>query len=55
MLLNTTPAEVRADVKRVKTLLGPRLLVSPSHEALLPNVPPRNVEAMAETALEVIV
>jgi uroporphyrinogen-III decarboxylase len=27
--------------------------VSPSHEALLPNVPPENVEAMVEAALEV--
>jgi len=26
--------------------------VSPSHEALLPNVPPENVIAMAEAALE---
>ena len=33
-------------------LLGPRLIVSPSHEALLPNVPPQNLEAMAAAALE---
>ena len=30
----------------------PRLIVSPSHEALLTNVPPENVVAMAEAALE---
>jgi hypothetical protein len=35
-----------------KELLGPCLIVSPSHEALLPNVPPENVVAMAEAALE---
>jgi len=27
-------------------------VVSPSHEALLPNVPPENVVAMAEAARE---
>jgi uroporphyrinogen decarboxylase len=53
LLVNGTPAEVKADVRRVKQLLGPRLIVSPSHEALLPNVPPANVAAMAEAALEI--
>ncbi len=52
LLVHASPAEVKADVRRVKALLGPRLVVSPSHEALLPNVPPRNVEAMAEAAVE---
>ena len=47
-----TPEEIKADVHRVKNLLGPNLIVSPSHEALLPNVPPQNVQAMAEAALE---
>jgi uroporphyrinogen decarboxylase len=50
LLVWGTPEEVAADVERVKGLLGPRLIVSPSHEALLPNVPPRNVEAMARAA-----
>ena len=40
------------DVRRVKALLGPNLVVSPSHEALLPNVSPENVLAMAEAAAE---
>ncbi len=52
LLVNATPEEVKADVRRVKTLLGPRLIVSPSHEKLLPNVPPRNLQAMCEAALE---
>lgn len=50
LLMNATPEEVKADVRRVKDLLGPCLVVSPSHEALLPNVPPENVLAMAEEA-----
>jgi len=28
------------------------LIVSPSHEAILPDVPPQNVAAMAEAAAE---
>jgi|TARA_Y100000310_G_scaffold71677_1_gene67576 uroporphyrinogen decarboxylase len=52
LLVNGSPSDVRADVRRVKGLLGPRLVVSPSHEALLPNVSPENVRAMAEAALE---
>ena len=52
LMVHATPEEVKADVRRVKALLGPRLIVSPSHEALLPNVPPRNLEAMAQAALE---
>lgn len=52
LLVSGTPAQVKEEVRRVKGLLGPRLIVSPSHEALLPNVPPQNVAAMAEAALE---
>jgi uroporphyrinogen decarboxylase len=51
VLVNASPATVKQEV-RIKSLLGPRLIVSPSHEALLPNVPPENVMAMAEAALE---
>jgi len=47
-----TPDEIKADVARVKNILGPNLIVSPSHEAILPNVPPENVQALAEAALE---
>jgi uroporphyrinogen decarboxylase len=52
LLVHGTPDDVRAEVRRVKALLGPRLIVSPSHEALLPNVPPANFEAMAQAAIE---
>ena len=50
LLVNATPEEVRADVERVVEWLGPCLIVSPSHEALLPNVSPENVWAMSEAA-----
>jgi uroporphyrinogen decarboxylase len=52
LLVNGTPAQVKAEVRRVRGLLEPNLIVSPSHEALLPNVPPENVAAMAEAAGE---
>ena len=48
LLMNGTPDDVRREVARVKKLLGPNLIVSPSHEALLPNVPYANIKAMAE-------
>jgi len=48
LLVRGTPAEVRADVERVMAVLGPNVVISPSHEALLPNVPYENVAAMAE-------
>jgi uroporphyrinogen decarboxylase len=50
ILINSTPAEIKREVRRVKKLLDPYLIVSPSHEALLPDVPPENVAAMAEAA-----
>lgn len=52
VLVHRSQEEVKAEVRRIKKLLGPQLIVSPSHEALLPNVPPANVVAMAEAALE---
>ena len=52
LLVNGTPDEIRQDVRRVKKLLGPNLIVSPSHEAILPNVPPENIITMAQTTLE---
>ncbi len=50
LLVNGSPQDVRADVERLIRLYGPHLVVSPSHEALLPNVPPANVLAMAQAA-----
>ena len=47
LLVNGKPGDITSEVHRVKNLLGPRLIIGPSHEALLPNVPPENVEAMA--------
>ena len=48
--VDATPEELIAEVERVKSILGPSLIVSPSHEEILPNVPAANVLAMANTA-----
>lgn len=43
-----TEEEVIAETKRVIDLLGPDIIIGPSHEALMPNVPFSNVKAMAD-------
>ena len=48
-----TPEQVREEVRRLREVFGPRYVVSPSHEALLPNVSVANLLAMAEAATEV--
>jgi uroporphyrinogen decarboxylase len=50
LLVHGSPQQIRAEVKRVKNELGPCVIISPSHEAVLPNVPPANIAAMAEEA-----
>lgn len=52
LLIHATPQEVKDEVYRLKDILGPNLVISPSHEAILPNVPLENVIAMAEAARE---
>lgn len=49
-----TPEEVRAEVHRVRRLLEPQLIISPSHEKVLPDVPPENIEMLARAAKEPI-
>ena len=50
LLVNGSTRDVRNEVNRIRDLLGPNLVISPSHEAILPNVPPENIVAMAEEA-----
>ena len=45
-----TPGQIRDEVKRLRDLFGPNYIVSPSHESILPGVPPKNILAMAEAA-----
>ena len=52
LLPHGTPKDVRDEVFRVRDILGPNLIVSPSHEAILPDVPPENIAALAKAAHE---
>ncbi|HRZ96932.1 MAG TPA: uroporphyrinogen decarboxylase family protein [Paludibacter sp.] len=48
LLVNGTPKEVAEKVQELKTLFPTGLIISPSHEAILPDIPPTNIEAMFE-------
>ena len=50
--VNATPQQIKDEVYRVKDILGPNIVISPSHEEILPNVPSENVVAMMEAARE---
>lgn len=52
--VNATPEEIKEEVRRVKSILGPGIIVSPSHEEILPNVPAANILAMADAAKQSI-
>lgn len=51
--VNATPEEIKREVHRVRSVLGPNIVISPSHEEILPNVPAANILAMAEASREV--
>jgi uroporphyrinogen decarboxylase len=46
LLVLGTPDDIRRDVARLEHLFPTGLVISPSHEAILPDIPPENVEAL---------
>lgn len=46
LLVNGSADQVRAEVKRLLEIFPDNLILSPSHEAILPDVPPENIEAL---------
>ncbi|MBN8216302.1 MAG: methyltransferase [Spirochaetes bacterium] len=46
LLVRGAPAQVRAKVRELRGLFPTGLLISPSHEAILPDIPPANIEAL---------
>ena len=48
LLVKGTPEEIRKRVKELKKLFPTGLVISPSHEAILPDVNPENVAALFE-------
>lgn len=52
LLDHGTPEEIKKEVQRVREVLSPRVIISPSHECILPNVPMENIEALAKAATD---
>lgn len=52
LLVNGTAEEVREDVLRLKRIFPTGLVLSPSHEAILPDINPANIEALFKAAHE---
>ena len=50
--VDATPDEIKNEVRRVRKILGPNIVISPSHEEILPNIPSANIKAMAEASRE---
>jgi uroporphyrinogen decarboxylase len=46
LLVHGSPADIANKVKELKSFFPTGLILSPSHEALQPDVPPANIEAM---------
>jgi len=46
LLVNGKPEEVAKKIQQLKELFPTGLVISPSHEAILPDIPPVNVEAI---------
>lgn len=51
LLPYATPEQIMDEVDRLKTVFGDRYVISPSHEALLPDVSPENLIAMRNAAI----
>jgi uroporphyrinogen decarboxylase len=52
LLVNGSASEVRTRVMELRQLFPTGLVVSPSHEAILPDIPPANVEALFDAVRE---
>ena len=48
LLVNGTPEQVAEKARQLVELFPTGLIVSPSHEAILPDIPPANIEALFE-------
>jgi uroporphyrinogen decarboxylase len=52
LLVHGTPEAVRQRVRELRALFPTGLVISPSHEAILPDIPPANIQALFEAASE---
>lgn len=51
LLVNGRPEDVAAKVRELVGIFPTGLIVSPSHEAILPDIPPANIEALFEALM----
>ena len=51
--MNGSVQDIKDEVRRIAKLLGPGWIASPSHEALLPNTPPQNLEALRDAVADI--
>ena len=52
LLVNGAPQQVRDQVRKLRELFPTGLIISPSHEAILPDISPANVEALFAAATD---
>jgi uroporphyrinogen decarboxylase len=52
LLISGTPQQIKAKVLELKEIFLTGLIISPSHEAILPDVDPANIEAMFDAIKE---
>jgi uroporphyrinogen decarboxylase len=52
LLVRGTPEDIRRRVRELRALFPTGLVISPSHEAILPDIPPPNVQALFEAVRE---
>ena len=52
LLVNQRPEDVQAKVRQLMDIFPTGLILSPSHEAILPDIPPANIEAIFNTIKE---
>ncbi|MFA6271077.1 MAG: uroporphyrinogen decarboxylase family protein [Candidatus Paceibacterota bacterium] len=48
LLVNGTPEKIKEKVIELRAIFPTGLIISPSHEAILPDIPPVNIEALFE-------
>ena len=53
LLVHGSPDDVRAKVRELREIFPTGLVISPSHEAIMPDVPPENIHALFEEATKI--
>ena len=53
LLVNGTPEMVREKVRELRRIFPTGLIISPSHEAVMQDVPPENIHALFDEAQKV--